>query len=218
MKHRLPLLLLLLLLTASALPAVTPPTVLTLTRTPNGPDFPNITYTLNTLTQNPDGTLSARVTFSAEPQSEPTLILVLSKTDTLIQLNATASDWTPSGNPNGPGPWSYTFTFPPLPPNAPPERILLIPRGRFGLPNGSFEGGGYALVDKTRSAWLGKTGTYTIGTETIEFVGGIAVTKAPKNAPPAPRMMRAFGQSPAKERPIKPTLRGIPLAFPLPQP
>lgn len=213
---------LLALLAAAPALALTPPNLYTVERVPSGPDFPNIVYTLENVSTNAQGKLVVAAAFSAEPQSEPTLHLCLSRRDPATGGVATSlfpaegSTWALSGDPDAAGPFVYDFTFPALPQGLPLGRTAVVRRGRFGLPDGGFEGGGYAIVDSvTRAVCVGRSGRFTIGGEEIVFDGGVAVAKAAKQAEeggdaPGPARARSA------RRPL--TLQGRPLAFPLPLP
>ena len=215
---------LLALLAAAPALALTPPNLYTVERAPSGLDFPNIVYTLENVSTNAQGKLVVSVAFSAEPQSEPSLTLCLSMRDPATGgvkttlSPAEGSTWALSASPDAPGPFVYDFTFPALPEDIPLARTAVVRRGRFGLPDGGFEGGGYAIVDSvTRAVYVGRSGRFTIGGEEIVFDGGVAVSKAAKQAEES----EEEGQTVARMRSAtrqRPTIAGRPLAFPLLKP
>lgn len=214
---RVPLLAILLIAAASAKAApLTPPALIPVERVPEGPDFPNITCALSAITVNPDGTLSVSVTFPSEPQSEPALILRYARRADaeVIEQTALASDWALSAEALSS--YTYTFTFPAVPDAVDPARTVVVRRVRFGRPGGSFEGGGFAVVTDA-GTFLGRSGVYTVGGETVTFRGGVAVDpraaldESGSAETPAPMMLRA---APMTDRP---TVAGRRLAFPLPK-
>lgn len=207
--------------------ALEAPTLLTWQLDPYAQTTENVIAAIERVTPTADGGLVVDVGFNMEPSEAPTIQFVYSTKGSagatsggaITQVVDGESCSYPEQSMALDGRWVYAYTLPSTPVAIAPTRLVSVRRCRFGglsYSGRKLEGGGYAILEG-ENIYMGRSGTFTIGGQSITFEGGVLLEPtAPAaeavTASVAPYSLRARAVIP----PNTPTrINGKSMAFPV---
>lgn len=215
------------LLTAGAASAASAPTLLTWQLDPYAQSTQNVISAIERVTPAEGGGLVVDISFSAEPSEAPTIQFVYSTKGSagptsggaITQVADGGSCSYPTQSMAIDGCWVYAYTLPATPVAIAPERLTFARRCRFGglsYSGRKLEGGGYAIVEG-QNIYLGRSGTFVIGGQTVTFEGGVLLEPTTTSAEPAtPAATYSLRSARAITPPNSPTcINGKRLSFPV---
>lgn len=215
------------LLSAGVAHSATPPTLLTWQLDPYAQSTQNVISAIERVTPAEGGGLVVDISFSAEPSEAPTIQIVYSTKGSagptsggaITQVADGGSCSYPTQSMAIDGRWVYAYTLPATPIAIAPERLTFARRCRFGglsYSGRKLEGGGYAIVEG-QNIYLGRSGTFVIGGQTITFEGGVLLEPTTTAAEPAtPAATYSLRSARALTPPNSPTcINGKRLSFPV---